>query len=87
MLYRVFSNEAEVGFANARWLEARSVAGVVDRRLGSPVNPQITNAWDSGRVMLDGRIACTIPPMFASEFGGLELDLGEEDFPLFDDEH
>ena len=86
MLYRVFNNETEVSEANARWIEARHNAGITDKKLGVCVEPQITNAWDSGKIMLDGRIACLVPTMFSDEFGGLESELTSEDFPAIEEE-
>jgi hypothetical protein len=80
MIYRVFSTEEELAEANGRWLYARATAPEYDRVMGIPSNPQLTLAWDYGRVMLDGRIACLVPKMWDVEFGGLELDLTEDDF-------
>ena len=81
MLYRVFNNTTEVAEANGRWLYARTQAPEYDRKLGVPVNPQITSAWDYGKETLDGRIACQVPVMWSTEFGGLELELTDTDFP------
>ena len=81
MLYRVFNTHTEVAEANGRWLYARSQAHESDRKQGVPVNPQITSAWDYGMEMLDGRIACQVPTYWAVDFGGLELDLTDDDFP------
>ena len=86
MLYVVFNNKSEVTEANERWLTARTLAGVCDCKQGVPVNPSITNARDWGRVMNDGRIACQYPPTFATEFGGVETELTEDDFPVIETE-
>jgi hypothetical protein len=44
------------------------------------IDPQITSKWADGRAMLDGRLACPVPPQWADEFGGIELGLEESDF-------
>lgn len=80
MLYRVFDTEIEVAEANGIWLGKRWEAGERDKKLGIPVDPQVTEGWDYGKVMLDGRIACQVPVRWADEFGGLELDLDDIDF-------
>ena len=82
MLYRVFNNETELAEANGLWIGKRWEAGERDRKLGIAVDPQITEAWSEGKVMLDGRIACQVPGRWADEFGGLELELTSEDFPV-----
>jgi len=86
MLYRVFSTKTEVAEANGRWLMAKYEAGAHDKKMGQVVNPQITSAWDYGREMLDGRIACRVPKYWDDEFGGEELELSEEDFPAIERE-
>jgi hypothetical protein len=86
MLYRVFNTEIEVAEANGRWLYAKSKAGVYDKKMDQVVNPQITSAWDYGREMLDGRIACQVPEYWDDEFGGEELELTEDDFPVIESE-
>lgn len=85
MLYRVFENETAVAEANGRWLYARCRDGECDKLLDLPANPQITSAWDYGKSMLDGRIACMVPNMWDTEFGGLELELDSSDFPVEED--
>ena len=82
MLYRVFNTQTEVDEANQRWIIARNLAGVHDTKQGTELDPEITQKWDDGKVMLDGRIACQVPTVWADEFGGLELELGENDFPI-----
>ena len=84
MLYRVFNTQTEVDEANQRWMNARNLAGICDTKQGTEINPEITEKWDDGEVMLDGRIACQVPNMFVDEFGGLELELTEVDFPVVD---
>ena len=86
MLYRVFDTQVELDEANERWMEARSNAGVCDCRMGNPVNPQVTNAWDNGREMLNGKIACQVPDRWATEFGGVEMELTDGDFPVSEEE-
>jgi hypothetical protein len=86
MLYRVFNTELEVAEANGRWLFYKDKAGIHDKKMGQVVNPQITSAWDYGREMLDGRIACQVPEMFADEFGGEEIELAEDDFTIVETE-
>ena len=86
MLYRVFNSQQEVDEANVRWLTARHNAGVFDTKQGNIVNPEKTSGWDRGKLMLDGRIACEVPDNWKDEFGGLELELTEEDFPAIDSE-
>ena len=81
MIYRVFEDQAAADAANAAWSAARAAAGVYDIRNGQPINPGITCAWDTGRAMLDGRIACAAPGQWADEFGGEELELTDADFP------
>jgi hypothetical protein len=73
MLYRVFDTEADVDAANARWRAASDLDG-----------DDTTQRWDTGRTMIDGRIACIVPTAFADAFGGLELELAETDFPEVD---
>ena len=70
MLYRVFTNQTEVDEANSRWIGASSTLH----------NDDITKKWDDGRIMKDGKIACIIPPSFATEFGGSEEELDESIF-------
>ena len=79
--YMVFDTQREVSEANGRWLFARSQEPVYDTRKGVPIDPQITSAWDYGRIMIDGRIACAVPKKWASDFGGVELELDDTEFP------
>ena len=85
MLYRVFDTQEKLDQANARWMQARTEAGACDCRMGNPVDPQVTNAWDNGRVMLNGKIACQIPDRWADEFGGTETELTDSDFPVIEE--
>lgn len=86
MLYRVFNNQAELDQANANWMQARANAGVHDCKLGAPVDPETTARWSTGKEMLDGRLACPVPDNWADSFGGLELELTDEDFPTVESE-
>jgi len=82
MLYRVFNTQEEVCQANQSWNQARNLAGIHDKLCcGQIVNPQITTCWDRGREMLDGRFACQVLDMFGDEFGGIEMELSDEEFP------
>jgi len=84
MNYIVFNTTREVAEANGRWIYARAMAPEYDKKLGVPVNPQITSAWDYGKEMLDGRIACQVPNLWVDDFKngvGVEMELTEEDFP------
>ena len=81
MRYRIFDTDIECAEANGLWLLARMESPEFDRCLGVVVGPQITSAWDYGKVMNDGRIACQVPTMWADEFGGLELNLESGAFP------
>jgi hypothetical protein len=76
----------EVSKANGRWLYARNLAHEYDRKMNVIVNPQITSAWDYGKVMLDGRIACQVPLKYGVEFGGIEIELMKSDFPIVETE-
>jgi len=84
MTYIVFDTHKQVAEANGRWLYARSQASEYDRKLGTPVNPQITSAWDYGVEMLNGQVACQVPTMWLTDFKngvGVETELTDEDFP------
>jgi len=84
MNYIVFDTHKQVAEANGRWLYARSQAPEYDRKLGVSVNPQITSAWDYGKEMLDGRVACQVPALWKTEFMngvGIETELTADDFP------
>ena len=89
MIYIVFDTETECAEANGLWLLARMELPEFDRCLGVVVDPQITSAWDYGKVMLDGRIACQVPEQFKTEFMGdvgIEMELTEDDFPIVETE-
>jgi len=89
MNYIVFNTSREVAEANGRWIYARALAPEFDRKQGTPVNPQITSAWDMGKETLDGRIACQVPTMWKDDFVadvGIEIILTEEDFPVVNGE-
>jgi hypothetical protein len=87
MLYRVFDNQSAIDAANAAWIAARAAAGVHDILAGRELDPEVTSGWSSGRVMLDGRLACPVPPQWADAFGGTELELTEADFPSDEPEY
>jgi hypothetical protein len=82
--YIVFDTEGQMAEANGRWLLARYDAGIRDCRCDDPVDPQITSAWDWGKAMLKGKIACQVPEQWKVEFmgtAGVETELTEDDFP------
>lgn len=86
MLYRVFDTQQDVENANANWMQARSNAGIRDCKLGIPVTPEITQIWDLGRELIDGRIACQIPTMFTDQFGGIEEEVSKDMFVGYTEE-
>ena len=87
MIYRVFATQGDLDAANAAWAAARKADGVYDICQGQSIDPSVTCAWDNGRTLEDGRIACTVPPQWADAFGGseenfpIEGELTEEDLP------
>lgn len=83
-MYIVFDTQAELDAANVRWMSARATAGVCDCKQGVSAETQITERFEVGRIMLDGRIACEVPPQWSAEFKdivGTELALTAIDFP------
>jgi hypothetical protein len=82
--YIVFDTEEQMAEANGRWLLARYEAGIRDCRCSDPVDPQITSAWDWGKAMLNGKLACQVPKQWKVEFmgnTGVQIELTEDDFP------
>lgn len=81
MLYRVFDNQDTLDTANDSWMQARCDDLVCDKIFGNEAaRVQVTERWDSGRELKDGRIACQVPTLWADSFGGSQEDLNDDDF-------
>lgn len=83
MEYYVYPADAQTQIAeeNGVWLYLRSIEPDFDRNMGTPVDPQLTECHDWGKVMSDGRIAVEKPLRWLEAFTGELLYLTEEDFP------
>ena len=83
MFYVIFDNVNQVRVANVKWINARRLAGIRDTKGGKPASVEITTAWDNGRIMNDGRIACQVPSQWTFEFiqDREVVALSEDDFP------
>ena len=86
MIYYIFATQQDLDDANERYMAKREELGICDCNRGNPVTPQITQRYSTGREMLDGRIACTIPDNVdlrgAFCQGGVEETLTDADFPV-----
>ena len=90
MQYYIFATQQDLDLANESYMAKREELGICDCNKGIPVTPQITQRYSTGRIMLDGRIACTIPDNVdlrdAFCQGGVFEELSDADFPVVESE-